>query len=126
MIASRDLAVSPSGMGVEQQAGRLGAAAPHPAAQLVQLRQAEALGMLDHHHRGRRHVDADLDHRRGDQDRQPAVGEGRHRRLAFRALQAAMQQPDLAGKTLAQQPEPLGRRWRGRLSSDSSISGQTQ
>ena len=38
-------------------------AAPDPAAQLVQLRQAEALGVLDHHHRRVGHVDADLDHR---------------------------------------------------------------
>ena len=36
---------------VEQQAGRAAGAAPDPAAQLVQLRQAEALGVLDHHDR---------------------------------------------------------------------------
>jgi len=35
------------------------AAAADPAAQLVELRQPEALGVLDHHHRRRRDVDAD-------------------------------------------------------------------
>ena len=53
---------------IEQQAGRLAAAAPDAAAQLVQLRQAEALGMLDHHDRGLGHVDADFDHGGGHQD----------------------------------------------------------
>ena len=94
-------------LGVEQQAGRLGGAAADPAAQLVELGQAEALGMLDHHHRRRRHVDADLDHRGGDQDRQAAVGERRHRRLALGALQASVQQADLAGKARAQLAEAL-------------------
>ena len=101
-------------LGVEQQAGRLGAAAPDPAAQLVELRQAEALGMLDDHHRRGRHVDADLDHRRRHQDRQPALGEGRHGRLALGALQAAVHQADLAGKARAQQADSAPRRWRGR------------
>ena len=36
----------------QQQAGALVAAAPHPPAQLVQLRQAEAFGLFDHHQRG--------------------------------------------------------------------------
>ena len=43
-------------------------AAADAAAQLVQLRQAEPLGVLDHHQRRVRHVDADLDDRRRDQD----------------------------------------------------------
>ena len=37
-------------------------AAAHAAAQLVELGQAEALGVLDHHQRRVGHVDADLDH----------------------------------------------------------------
>ena len=52
---------------VEQQAGRMARAAADAAAQLVQLRKAEALGVLDHHDGGLRHIDADLDHRGGDQ-----------------------------------------------------------
>ena len=41
--------------------------AADPAAELVELRQAEALGILDQHHAGIRHVDPDLDHRRRHQ-----------------------------------------------------------
>jgi hypothetical protein len=42
---------------IDQQAGRFAAAASHPSAQLVQLRQAETLGMFHHHDGGFRHVD---------------------------------------------------------------------
>ena len=78
MISSRALAVSPSGALVEQQAGRALGAAADAAAQLVQLRQPEALGVLDHHHGRLRHVDADLDHRGGDQEPRLAGREARH------------------------------------------------
>ena len=43
-------------------------AAPDAPAQLVELRQAEALGVLDDDHGRVRHVDADLDDRGRDQD----------------------------------------------------------
>ena len=46
-------------------------AAADPAAQLVELGEAEALGVLDDHQRGVGDVDADLDHRRRDQHRRP-------------------------------------------------------
>ena len=46
----------------EEQAVRLVLPAPDPPAQLVQLRDAVAVGLLDHDHRGVRDVDADLDH----------------------------------------------------------------
>ena len=46
---------------VEQDAVRLVAAAADAAAQLMELRQAEPLGVLDDHHGGIRHVDADFD-----------------------------------------------------------------
>ena len=49
----------------EQDAERGVLAAAHPPAQLVQLRQAVALGRLDQHHGRVRHVDAHLDHARG-------------------------------------------------------------
>ena len=94
-------------LGVEQQAGRLGGAAADAAAQLVELGEAEALGVLDHHHGRGRHVDADLDHGGRDQDRQSSLGERRHGRLALGALQAAVHQADLAGKARAEQAEAL-------------------
>jgi hypothetical protein len=52
---------------VQQHAHAGHRAAADPAAQLVQLRQAEALGVLDHHQAGVGHVHADLDHRGGHQ-----------------------------------------------------------
>src|SRR5262245_55521055 len=39
---------------VEEEAGRVLAAAPDPPAQLMELREPEAFGMLDHHTRRRR------------------------------------------------------------------------
>ena len=53
---------------IDQQAARFRRAAPDASAQLVQLRQAETLGMLDDHDGGFRHIDADFDHRGGDED----------------------------------------------------------
>ena len=51
-----------------EQAGARARAAPDPPAQLVELREAEALGVLDDHQRRAGHVDADLDHRGRDED----------------------------------------------------------
>ena len=51
------------------------------AAQLMQLRQAEALGVLDDHHRRIRHVDADLHDRGRDENLELAGG----KRLPSRA-----------------------------------------
>ena len=70
--------------------GRTGSSATRarrgrPPAQLVELREAEALGVLDHHHRGVGHVDADLDHGGGDEHVGVAGGEGRHRLRLARA-----------------------------------------
>jgi hypothetical protein len=61
----------------QQDAGRTAGAVADAAAQLVQLCEAEALGVLDHHDGRRRHVDADLDDRRRDQQIGAALGEGR-------------------------------------------------
>ena len=44
-----------------ENAVAFGGAAADAAAQLVQLRQTEALGMFDHHDRGIGHVNADFD-----------------------------------------------------------------
>ena len=49
---------------VQQDAEALLGATSHPAAQLVQLRQPESLGVFDHHQRRVRHIDADLDKER--------------------------------------------------------------
>ena len=61
-----------------QEAVRLLRPAPDPAAQLVQLGEPEPVGVLDHHHGGVRHVDADLDHRRRDQHAEVAGREPAH------------------------------------------------
>ena len=68
--------------------------ATHPAAQLVQLRQAEALGVLDEHHAGVRDVDPDLDHRGGHQHVQLPGGERLHGRVALVGALLAVDQPD--------------------------------
>ncbi len=46
---------------VQQHAARYRRTTPHAAAQLVQLGQAEAFGVLDHHQRGVRYVHAHFD-----------------------------------------------------------------
>ena len=79
---------------VEQHADARAAAAADAAAQLVQLRQAEALGVLDDHERCVGHVDADLDHRRCDEDRDLAAGEERHHGRLLGGRHAAVQQAD--------------------------------
>ena len=61
------LALVGRGAAREQDAERLGGPAADAAAQLVELGQAEALGVLDQHHRRVGHVDPDLDHRRRNQ-----------------------------------------------------------
>ena len=60
----------------------------------MQLRQPESLRVLDHHQRGVRHVDADLDDRRRDQDLQLPGGEAMHHRFLLVALHPAVQQRD--------------------------------
>jgi hypothetical protein len=79
---------------VEQQAGRGFRATADAAAQLVQLGEAEALGMLDHHDRRIRHVDADLDHRRSDEDAGFAALEALHRLVLFGRLHPAVDEAD--------------------------------
>ena len=49
------------------------AAASDAATQLMQLRQTEPLGIVDHHDGRRRYVDANLDHRRRDEHVELAV-----------------------------------------------------
>ena len=68
----------------------------HTAAQLVQLRKTEALGMLDHHQRCVGHVDTDLDDGGRNQHIDLAGGEERHRLRLVGRGHAAMQQADAA------------------------------
>ena len=56
--------------------------AADPAAELVKLGEAEALGVLDEHHARVRHVDPDLDHGRRHQHVHLAGREGGHGRVA--------------------------------------------
>ena len=48
---------------IQQQAETLVGTATYPAAQLVQLGKAEALGVFDDHQAGVGHIDANFDHR---------------------------------------------------------------
>ena len=95
------------------------AAAADAAAQLVQLREAEAIGVLDDHHRRVRHVDADLDHGRRDEHVDLAAPERVHHRFLLARRQLAVQQPEpqprellllRAARTPRSRPSP--RSWR--------------
>ena len=79
---------------VHQQAVGLGAAPANAAAQLVQLRQAKAFGVLYYHQGGVGDVHADFDDGGGDQQLCLASDEGAHRRLPLVVIHAAMQQGD--------------------------------
>ena len=89
-------------------------AAADPPAQLVQLRDPVALGVLDEHHGRVRHVDPDLDHRGGDEHVGRARGERGHRRLLLGRTHLAVQQhdPEVA-QLAAAQPLVLGGRRAG-------------
>ena len=92
----------------------------------MKLREPEALGMLDHHDGRLRHVDADLDHRGGDQ-------ELASRPAAKRAIAASFSAPfiwpctrsTLAPKCCLSSAKRSSAAARS-LVSDSSTSGQTQ
>ena len=92
---------------VEQEAGRGALAAADAAAQLVQLGKPEALGVLDHHHGRLRHVDADLDDRRRDEDRGLAGGEARHRGVALARAELAVDEADGVAEHRAQLGEAV-------------------
>ena len=112
---------------VEQEAGRPLRAAAHPAAQLVELGEAEGLGALDHHDRGVRDVDAHLDHRGGDQEPGAAGDEVGHRGVLLRRRHLAVHQ---AGHARAERERAGWRSAPRRRSSRpprlSPTSGQTQ
>ena len=85
----------------EQDAERLVLAAAHAAAELVELREAVALGPLDDHHRRVRHVDPDLDHAGRDEHVGGAGGEPLHRPRLLARGHLPVQQLDLEVPQLA-------------------------
>ena len=87
---------------VQQNAGALRRAAPNAPAQLMQLGEAEPLGMLDDHDAGRRHVDADFDDRGRHQDAEPPLGEFAHDRVLLGAFRPPVDKPDRIAEMLAQ------------------------
>ncbi len=91
----------------DEQAVRLLGAPPHPASQLVQLGEAEPVGLLDDHDRRVRDVDADLDHRRRHQDVELPGLEARHQIAAVGGLEPAVEQADAVALELALL-QPLG------------------
>jgi hypothetical protein len=86
----------------QQQAGRFLAARAHAPAQLVQLGQAKAFGLLDHHQRGIGHVHADLDHRGRHQQARLATGKALHRRVLGLGPHLAMDHDHALAKALGQ------------------------
>ncbi len=68
----------------------------------MQLRQPEALRMLDNHDRGVRHVDADLDDGGGDEDRERARGEPRHHAILLFAGELTVHQTDAVTEALSE------------------------
>ena len=99
----------------EEQAQRRVLAAADAPAQLVQLRDAVALGVLDEHHGRVRHVDADLDDRRRHEHVRVARREALHRLGLLARPHLAVQQHDLEVLELGlAQPLELGGR-RARL-----------
>jgi len=75
----------------------------------VQLRQAEAFGMLDHHDACIGHVDADLDHGGGDQYVERALGNCSMARSLSAAFILPCTRPTTAGEILAEEARPLDR-----------------
>src|ERR1051325_4640642 len=74
----------------DEDAVRLALAAAHAPAQLVQLREAEAVGVDDDHDRGVGNIDAHLDDRRGHEDVDLVALESLHRLFLFRRGHAAV------------------------------------
>ena len=66
--------------------------APDAAAQLMQLRQSETLGIFNEHDRCIRNIDAHFDHRRADQRVRLSGTKSLHDRLLIGRNDPAMQQ----------------------------------
>ena len=92
---------------VQQQAETGVGAAADPSAQLVELGQTEAFGVLDHHHRGFRDIDADLHDRGGDQQPDRAGGKRGQGRVADLRRLLPVREADPVAEPLLQVDEPL-------------------
>jgi len=79
-----------AGSARDERADSGSASAAHPAPQLMQLREAEALCVLDDHQARIRHVDTHFDHRRRDEHLGLAGREARHRGIARGRVQLAV------------------------------------
>ncbi len=80
-------------------------ASPDPATELVELGDAEAVGVEDDHHGGVGDVDPDLDHGGGHQHVEVTSPEGVHRRVLLVGWHPPVQQPDAQALQLLV-PEP--------------------
>src|SRR5882672_10208171 len=81
-------------LAIEQDADALARAAADPPAQLMELREPEALRALDHHQRSIRHVYADFDHGGADEEVSSASDKIRHHRRLLRGRESPVQQAD--------------------------------
>ena len=81
---SRSCSVVPSAAVAHEDAERRVRAPADAAPELVELREAEPLGALDHHQRRLGDVHADLDHGRPHQHVEVAVAEAGHLGVAVR------------------------------------------
>ncbi len=89
-------------LAMQQQAKTPGLTAPHPPAQLVQLRQPKTLGMLDHHHIRRAHIHTNLDNRRRHQNPHAPGGKIRKGGITLCRLLLPMRQRHLRAKPCLQ------------------------
>ena len=87
---------------VQKQAGRMPRPAADAAAQLMQLRQPETFRVLDDHDGCFRHVDADFDHRGGDQELCLTGGKALHRSVLVGAFHPPVHQIDACPEGFAQ------------------------
>ena len=85
----------------DENAGGFILPAPDSSSKLVELREPEALGVFNNHNHGVRHVDADLDDRRRDEQLRFAFGERLHNFFLVHALHLAVHQPDRVSAEIA-------------------------
>ena len=81
---------------MNENAIRLSLAASDATAKLMELREAEAIGIDDHHDRCIRNVDADFDDRGAHEDVDRATLEAIHRLFFFRRAHSAVHHGDAA------------------------------
>src|SRR5438093_10299837 len=76
----------------------------------MELRQPKSFGMLDDHDRGVRYVDANLDHRRGNQDVEIGACKSDHHAIFVRPLHASVDQAHAVLEYHGEMAMPLLRR----------------